>query len=516
MNAGKYSLSDSGELRAWGATLLGLLPLSWLLFHGFFSILAACIALGALFIISQIDKKVSITVILGFLFCLGDIRRFVGMFVGFPQLDPLLLVGPIISAIIAIPLLLRLRLKDPLSKAMVAFMAVMVLEIVNPRQGPISVGLGGAIFYLVPMLWFWIGRRFGTNELLNMVIYRVLIPLAVIASLVGLCQTYVGFFPWQQAWIDAVASHYHSLNLGGGFIRAFGFSVNGVEYACLELMACSCVLAAFFAGRRGYALLVPLLTATLFLASSRTAIVKLIFAVAVAWAISSRGGKGWVVRLPLALAVLFGTLAFSLGQISSVSSGAPTAQGLSTQHQIEGLQHPLDSKKSTAGLHIKMFLGGFAQGLSYPIGSGLGSVTLSSTRLGGSDAEVSGSTEVDISDAFVSMGLVGGLLYLYIIYVIIRRAVNFGRTAPRYLGLPTLALLAAMVGNWIALGQYATGPLIWFLIGSLARHNVEAPQPNKMRTRVRTTTIMRHQRDTAHAYPSHWSSLERPADVNRD
>jgi hypothetical protein len=159
------------------------------------------------------------------------------------------------------------------------------------------------------------------------------------------------------------------------------------------------------------------------------------------------------------------------------SAGANSAAGFSTQHQVEGLAHPLDQKKSTAGLHAAYFLGGFKAAFAYPIGYGLGSVNMGAkfgdgdTGGDGSsddDAHV-GTTEVDISDSFVSMGLPGGLLYLYIIFLVIRRAISFGRNAPKSLGLPALGLLAALAGGWMALGQYAIGPLVWFVIGALVR-----------------------------------------------
>ena len=134
-----------------------------------------------------------------------------------------------------------------------------------------------------------------------------------------------------------------------------------------------------------------------------------------------------------------------------------------------------------------MFLFGIRQGFTSPLGSGLGSVSMGS-KVGGeggagsssSDSEVS-NTEVDISDAFVSMGLVGGLLYLLTILLVLRRAVQFGRTAPRYLGLPALALLAAMGGGWTALGQFGVGPLVWFVIGVIARNSGRSAAPVKAR-----------------------------------
>jgi hypothetical protein len=497
----KISPAASKAAVAWLSTLVALVPLCWLLYHGQFNALTFVMFLLPLVAAVQIDKPWAICIILTYLFLLGDIRRIVGITIGFPKFDLLLVVGPVVTILVALPLLMRLRLRDAISKAMVAFMAVMLLEIVNPKQGGLAVGIAGSMFYLLPILWFWIGRTYATPELLERVIYRVVVPLSVLASLLGLWQTYVGFLPWESAWISAVASHYHALGLGGGFIRAIGFSVNSVEYSNLQLIGCTCVLAAFFAGKRAYGLLFPLLAFTLFLASSRTSIVKLLFAVAAAWAISSRGGKGWAVRLPIALATLFGVLAFALSQVGGGGSANPgSAAGFSAQHQVQGLAHPLDSKKSTAGLHAMYFWGGIKEGITYPVGYGLGSIT-GGQRLGDSDdtSDRVGNTEVDLSDTFVTMGLLGGFLYLYIILLIVRRTIYFGRNAPKAVGLPTLAVLAAMVGSWIALGQYAMGPLIWFMIGGLVRFSdpvhVTAAKAVAWRQdpRYRTTTLPGYQ-----------------------
>jgi hypothetical protein len=456
----------------WLTTFACLAPLLWLLIQGQFTLLSMLLSLAALIVVGVVSKPASICLTLAYLFLLGDIRRVVSMFVGFPTLDPLLLVGPIVSLLLALPLLLRVRLKEPLSKATLALIVVMLLEVVNPRQGSIVVGVTGAMFYVVPLLWFWIGRQYGTEKLLETVIYKVVLPLAIVAALLGLWQINGGFFPWEKAWIDAVRSTYSVIDLGGGRFRAFGFSVNTTEYCNLLLIGSTSVLAAFFGGRRVYGIFFPLLAVMLFLATSRGPIVKLLFAVSAAWALSSKSGKGFAMRLPFGLAVAFGILALALSQISSgggSDQAKQTAASVSTQHQLDGLEHPLDSKRSTASAHAGMFLGGFIKGFSYPIGHGLGWVTMAEKL--GSDSSGTGSTEVDISDAFVTMGVVGGFLYLYIIYLVIRQALAFGRSAPKYLGLPTLSILVAMGGSWIALGQYAIGPLVWFVIGTLSRHS---------------------------------------------
>jgi hypothetical protein len=462
--------------RAWIVTLVCLIPSLWLFWHQELNILVSLVILLLLLVISNTSPKLGICITIAFLFLLGDIRRIVGSLLGFPTLDTLLLVGPIVSVALGIPLLIRLRLTDGISKAVFALMVMMTLEIFNPHQGSVVVGLSGAMFYLVPMFWFWIGRRYGTDSLLYSLLYRVLFPLSIVAAALGLCQSYIGFLPWETIWIAAVSSHFHALQLGGGFIRSFGFSVNGIEYAGLLLGGSAFTLATFFAGRRVYAIFFPLLATALFLASSRTSIIKLLFAIAASWALSNKSGRGWAVRLPFAFAMGVGMLAFVLSQVGGGAGAGQqsSAAQASTQHQLQGLSHPLDSRYSTAGAHSQLLLQGVLQGFRNPLGSGIGSTTLGSGKFGSggdedSDSSDLHSSEIDISDAFIAMGFLGGIIYLVSIVLVLKRALVFGRSAPKYLGLPTLGLLAAMGGAWMSPGMYGMSPLIWLIIGALSR-----------------------------------------------
>ena len=370
---------------------------------------------------------------------------------------------------------------NAVSKALLALTVVMVLEVFNPRQGGLAVGASGVLMYLVPLLWFWIGQRYGTPRLLSHLIYRVLLPLGVLAAVLGICQNYIGFLPWERLWIAEVSSHFASLQIGGGVSRAFGYSVSAAEYANLMLLATLCSAVAVFHRRRALILLFPLLATALFLSGSRGSIFKGIFGIAIGWAFSGRGGKGWALRFPLGLAV--GALALTL-VVSRVGGGGAgssqppaSASQAASQHQIEGLAHPLEAKHSTLGLHASEFVYGLKQGFTYPIGNGLGATTIGAGRFGGSSEAAHGS-EVDVSDAFITSGVVGGLLYLLVIGLTCQRALVFGRIAPKELSLPILAMLASLAGIWMAIGQYSIAPLTWFIVGSLSRQ--QTPKTNAL------------------------------------
>jgi hypothetical protein len=462
-----------------GLTAVGFAAVGmFLILTGHFTILAAAASLGIFLVVFVTNPGLSIFVVLIFLFLLGDLRRIISLSGDAPRTDPMLLVGPVFAILVALPILMHPPLKDPLAKAVLALMAIMMVEVVNPGQGSVVYGATGAIYYIVPLLWFWIGTRYGNYTLLRQLIYYGIIPLGVLAAALGALQTYLGFLPWEQAWIDRVSAHFAALSVGG-FTRAFGYSVNGLEFADILMIATVSAGALCFARRRVFVLAIPITVWGLFIASVRSCVVHCAFGLAAAWALSSKKGRAFVVRMAFALIVGLVAIVFSARQASDSSGSAPagSAAAASSAHQVQGLAHPFDSKYSSAGGHSALFLNGILAGIKRPIGYGLGMTAGASTKLGGSgddQATNGGSTEVDISDIFVATGVVGGVLYLWIAVMVLRRTVSFGRAAPWVVGLPVLGIIFALFGQWLQVGLYAVTPTAWFLIGSLLYNGAQA------------------------------------------
>lgn len=452
------------------------LPSFYLLLHDQYSLLTFLVVAAAFIISWTFNKTGALLFVLAYLFLLGDIRRIVNMYAGYPRLDPLLVVGSAFSIYLTVPLLLKVRVSDGLSKAVLAITALMTFEIVNPRQGPLAVGAAGALFFLIPMCWFWIARQYATERILFLILYRTVLPLGVFAALLGFYQTYVGFPPWQQLWIKhAVENGYVALGLGGGHTRSFGYSVNSVEYGTLLMLSSVCATAAVYSGRRAYALFLPILVSAQLLASMRGLLLKTVLAFVMMWAVRGQNPRAWIGRLVLGLILGFGLLGYSVRHATADAPSGPgkTSADVATSHVTQGLAHPLDSKYSTAGLHTQMFLGGIAYGFKNPLGAGLGSVTLGAGKFGGG-AEGAGASEVDISDVFTTNGFIGGFLYLAMMGIVTYRLFRFVLTGPRVLSLALLGVFIGMLGEWIPLGQYAAGPFIWFCIGFLANKRVMA------------------------------------------
>ena len=458
----------------WAGGVCGIVVLGFLLVEGQYSVLCAVGIGTALLLISVIDKAKAALLTLAYLNLMGDIRRIVSVFAGQPTNDPLLLIGPVIAAALAMPLLLHVRLRDGLSKAMLLLLAIMVLEIFNPKQGGLAVGVSGAVFYIAPMFWFWIGRRYGSPEVLSRLVYNYILPLAVAAAVLGLAQTFVGFLPYEQAWIDIASKTYTSLYVGGS-IRAFGFSISSAEYATLLSFGIASAVAAWFGSRRNWMLAFPLLAVAIVLASSRAVVLKLALTFAVVFALR----KGATLKLGTLIRLgLFGVVALTAVGLTashfapseSTTTGKSSAVQDSLAHEAGGLAHPLDERYSTAGVHSNMLLTAVTQGFTAPIGYGLGATTRAAAKFG-SDASL-GSSEVDFSDMFVCLGLVGGLNYLAVMFLTGGRVMAYLRSVPRAVSLPVIALLTCSLGSWLIGGQYSTSSILFFVIGGLVYKQV--------------------------------------------
>jgi hypothetical protein len=500
MNELNLRVYGNGLIKSTAVSGLILGVASIMLFTSHLNELISALLVALAFALISTNLRGAICASIIFLFLLGDIRRITASVVGSPSLDPLLLIGPFVTIWLVVPIFINsFHLKGLIDKLTFALMVVMLLEVANPRQGGLTVGLAGVMFMLVPVLWYWVGRRYGTIQLVQVLLYRVIIPLGTCAALLGFYQTFVGFLPWEQAWIDKVISQYSALNVGG-FVRAFGFSVNAIEYADLLLISCAVCVAAVISGKKIYAFFLPLLIAALFLESSRGPIIKLVLVIAAAWA-CSREARGWIVRFPVALLVIGCVGTLLLSSFLSGDQRPKSAAGSSIQHQANGLLHPTDSRYSTATVHSNMFLDGVLEGIKSPLGFGIGATTLASGKLSDSGA---GSTEVDISDVFVSLGLAGGAIYSVFILAVLRVSFKCLRIGRNDIYLPIFSVLFGMVGVWLARGQYAVSPLMWLLIGALVRAEEES-------TRLTDAS----ETETQPASPRPWARHQTPNLINR-
>jgi len=405
-----------------------------------------------------------------YLALLGGLRRWLIPALGWTPLDVMVLVSPVLVFLYAADLWRKHRIArgTRLSRLLVFLLAVMVFQILNPVQGGLTVGLGGAIFYIVPLLWFYVGNALGPGLLRGM--FRVTVGLSLLAAVYGLCQTFFGLLPVEQEWVRLAG--YTSLMLDDNVVRAFAFFTSSEEYSQFLSIGLVLLWAAFLKGHRQALLPIPLLGLALFLESGRGNVVMALAICVLLWAVQGATVRSWIPRGVLALALASCGLIWSLHEVQQRSYDDRVQAAV--QHQTEGLLDPLNAQHSTATTHYSMFTYGFTSGLSHPLGKGLGATTLAGSKFG----DTGGNMEVDLSNLFVSLGLVGGILYAAVLGIVTLMAFHYWQRDRSLEALRTLALLAVVFGHWLDGGYYATAMLVWVCIGAMHRAETEAASPN--------------------------------------
>jgi hypothetical protein len=416
---------------------------------------------AALWILTQISPRTSLTAIFIYLAFLGGIRRGLIPSLGWPNQDPLLLVGPAIAALFCLILLAsrRIRITTTLSRLILLMLGLMICEIVNPLQGGIAIGLAGALFYVTPLLWFFVGRLICDEAALTR-LYKATIIVAVVGALYGLYQTFFGFSETDKEWMEM--SGQIALFVGDS-IRAISFFTSAAEYVWVVCIAIVILWAMFLSGKKTALIPVPLLMTAVFLESGRGPVIATLATLTVMWAIQARNKRMWISRGIVAVAVVGVCLTTGMQQLQGLQLSSNVSSLVT--HQITGMLDPSDPQSSTAVLHTVMMIQGIASGFQHPLGEGLGATTLAAGKLGGAG----GSTEVDISNIFQSLGFVGGSIYLVIISAVLTLALRNWSANRSFTSLAIIGVLLIGLGQWLNGAQYSVAFLSWTSIGALDR-----------------------------------------------
>lgn len=421
--------------------------------------LVALATTGILYFLTVSSPAVGISGMIAYLAIIGGARRWLMPLVGYAAMDPLLLVNAGVVGLFFATLLVKKQLPhDTRSARLVLWLlGIMALQIVNPLQGSIAVGVAGCLFYMVPLLWFYVGRLYGTRPVQRSVL-GVIVGVGMLAALYGLYQQWFGFSAGEIEWLKMT-----NMGMGMGItsstLRVFSFFTSFAEYVAFVCIAAITCWAAFLRGNRFALVLFLFLLSAIFLSSSRGGVVNTLFGIVLLWAIQGGTVRVWLPRLVLATVIGVAGLFWSLQAIETASFGGPAEDLLGHQTQL------LDpfSKASTGDDHAALLGLGIMSGFKNPLGQGLGATTLASGKFGGSNV----GTEVDISNLFTSLGAIGGIIYLLLMISTARTAVKQWLLLRDFPSLAVIGILAVTLGQWLNGGHYAAAMTVWFLIGGL-------------------------------------------------
>lgn len=406
-----------------------------------------------------------------YLCILGGLRRYMLPILGYSSLDALLLVAPIIVVLFFINRMLRRDIpRDTrLSKLTFWFMIILLLEIVNPLQGGLMVGVTSAMYYVVPVMWFYVGRSFGSNETLKAFFNTVLVASAL-GVIYAMYQQFVGFTEVERQWI-AITKNDGGLYLVGTH-RVFSFFPSFSEYAHFVIFGVVLSLVGTLKRNRSMVILYVLFFMALVLTSSRGALLTGVACSVLVWAVQGKSFRSWAPRLVIAAVIGLSALVFGLTTAKEANLD-PTAEAL-VDHQARGLLAPLERKRSTGDDHVQQVVKAIVIGIRYPFGNGLGMTTIAGGKVSGGDTGIRGEgfgAESDIGNVFISCGAIGGVLYVFLIGTAFWRAARRWYFERDEISLATLIMMFASVNFWLMGSHYAETTTIWFILGSLDRYD---------------------------------------------
>jgi hypothetical protein len=348
------------------------------------------------------------------------------------------------------------------------------LQIFNPAQGTITVGLSGALFMLVPVAWFYFGQTIKPQFIETA--FRLLVVLGILTSLYGLYQLIFGFPSFEQYWIDNT-EFYNSIQVGRvkralatyssaeewgryievGAIVAFGFG------AC----------AANNIRRAGWLACGAALTGMLLTTGQRTAIFGTILGVLILVLSGARTWRAAGTRLLMALlpVLLLVVLVKAPTDDDMRSYDEDQKMGAVVSHTARGTLNPTGEASLQERItNWTYFFTDFIP--SHPLGIGIGGTSLAMWRFNSAEDELPPIDSYFISTA-IMCSLPAALLFMWILFRATRMSWRKFRQAVRGSSeervwriaatLMPVLILNSFFGNTFTL--YSVAPVGWLLIG---------------------------------------------------
>jgi len=413
--------------------------------------LLAVTVLAFLLVLMPHSPPVFAVATLAYLAFEGGVRHLLVPAFGYTRADPLVLVGAgiVVLFFLSSAATRSVPFDTRLSKLVAVLLGIMILQIANPIQGGPVVGIAAALFIIVPLLWFYIGQRYGSASVLRSVLSATIV-IAVLGALYGLNQTWFGYNDAEKAWI--VASGYDTPE------RVVSFFTSFPEYAHFLGIGCAMTWAAFLRGYRMALLPCLFLFAMVCLSSSRGLLLGTLSTCIALLAVQGPSVRSWIPRAALALVVGAMGLIWGLQEIQQTEFDPQANKLLHHQTQL------LNPERSTLAAHLTMIAGGIVAGFENPLGRGLGGTTNASSRIGESGGQT---TEVDVIDMLVSLGLIGGIVYIVLLVHVFRTVLKRWLERRDLSALQVFAILFFGFGHWLQGFEYAVTMLIWFSVGAM-------------------------------------------------
>ncbi len=413
----------------------------------------------------------------------GLLRRAEYLLVDYTTQDPIHLLTPIVTVFAMAVLMRKERLNiliaTPLARPVSLLVLLFFLEIFNPLQGGLVVGLSGALFMLVPVAWFYFGQT--VNERFMRRAMMLIVFLGILASLHGLYQLMLGYPAFEQYWLDNT-DLYQAIAVGH-VRRAIATFSSAEEWG--RYVQFGAIIAFGFAagtknmrGRLGWILCGLASIGAILLSGQRTAIFGTILGIATLILLGARSLSNALARLVLMLMPVLLVVVFVK---------PPTADDVWEKNEKETvtalLSHAQRGTLKPAGedsLQIRFENWGellVTNIPARPLGAGLGAGTLGEARFAKEEADELPPIDNSILVIALACGIPGALLFVWIL----SRATWFSLSMARQARDDTenanvkrivASLMLPLVLNSVfglTFTIYSVAPIAWLLIGWISR-----------------------------------------------
>ncbi len=415
----------------------------------------------------------------------GLLRRMQYLIVPYSSAEPIHLLTPLVALFAFLIVLNRHKLSvfvaTPVAKAVSILALICTIQIFNPIQGGLFVGLSGGLFVLVPMVWFYFGQHSDPKFFPR--VMRAMVFLGIAASAYGVYQMLFGYPAFEQYWIENT-DNYQSIVVYG-VTRAIATFSNAEEWG--RYVQLGCLVAFGLAASRPEGKFRPvwlvsgvILAAMLALTGQRSSIFGLFLGLTVLFFAGARTWGSAVARLA-ALSVALACFLFASSYLAPDESDLKASEGIATilSHTTKGTLDPANEYSLGARLDT-WYQVLFSTIPSNPLGAGLGDSTLAGAR----------SDEVDLApidnhffSLAISAGVPAALLLVWIFWRSLRTSIKLCRQSDSGSREFTnariaMALVASLILNnffGTSFVIYSIAPIGWLLLGWLSARSIDDP-----------------------------------------
>jgi hypothetical protein len=417
----------------------------------------------------------------------GFLRRSQYLLVNYSSADPIHVLTPLVTFVAFVMLFRKERFRlfwaTPLAGSVSVLAIIFFLEIFNPIQGSLFVGLTGALFMLVPVAWFYFGQV--ASERFVRIAFQLIVVLGIVGSLYGVYQLVFGYPKFEQYWIDNT-DLYQSIAVGH-VRRALATFSSAEEWGRYTEIGAIIAIGLGIAAQRGarrigwYGAAAALVVAMM-LSGQRTAIFGFIIGTITLLLLGARTFRGAAFRLSIILLpiVLAAVLITPPPADEMWSNGDNERVTTLLMHTQRGTLKPAEEESLQVRFVNWSYL--ITSVIPYrPFGAGIGAGSLS-------DARENQNTESELPpiDNFIlvlaiACGIPAALLFVWILLRVTWFSLLLARRAPAGTSASMNRIVAAMMPPLIlnsifglTFSIYSVAPVAWLLIGWISAEMLRA------------------------------------------